>query len=246
MHPALLKSAQLINLGDIAGAEKALVSIADIEGDHALVAVLDVMAPKDLLSVIREFDSSNESVVNLVVTPEQFARAVVLETQYNEHSFSKVRSHVRLQGMINAVVHRNAETAFEFLEAIANTKGGISALADYFTERFEEIVKFTISGHFAYDADGESQFEPETYEWLLEKIEYVYEALSDAENKERSVSRSEVADGDWMETAWILRYELPDMYEEMLNLLCTTRKKWMESVLNSPQELFDDTDESAI
>ncbi len=78
-HPVVIESLQLILAGDIEGAERALVAIAEEEGDHALVAVLDQMPPKDLLAVMREFDSSKESLVNMVVTPEQFARAIVLE-----------------------------------------------------------------------------------------------------------------------------------------------------------------------
>lgn len=36
---------------------------------------------RDLLMIIREYDSSKESIVNLLVTPDQFARAVVLERE---------------------------------------------------------------------------------------------------------------------------------------------------------------------
>ena len=30
------------------------------------------------------------------------------------------------------------------------------------------------------------------------------------------IPRSEVADGDWMETAWVLRHEFPDTFELMI------------------------------
>nr|MBP8909775.1 hypothetical protein [Pseudoxanthomonas sp.] len=33
------------------------------------------------------------------------------------------------------------------------------------------------------------------------------------------IERDEVADQDWMELAWILRYELPDLFIEMLLVL---------------------------
>ena len=79
-----MKAASLIRAGDIAGAEFALVALAESDGDHALVAVLEELPPKDLLAVIREFDSSKESVVNLLVTPEQFARAVIMEKLYGD------------------------------------------------------------------------------------------------------------------------------------------------------------------
>ncbi|MHB8938563.1 MAG: hypothetical protein ACYC39_09630, partial [Thiobacillus sp.] len=64
MHPVVLKSSQLILAGDVVGAENALATIADEQGDHALVSILDELQPKDLLAVMREFDSSRESVVN--------------------------------------------------------------------------------------------------------------------------------------------------------------------------------------
>ena len=52
----VVKAASLIREGDIAGAEYALVNLADTEGDYALVAALEELPPKDLLAVIREFD----------------------------------------------------------------------------------------------------------------------------------------------------------------------------------------------
>ena len=45
----IVKAAALISAGDIEGAEYALVSLVESEGDHALVAVLDDLPPKDLL-----------------------------------------------------------------------------------------------------------------------------------------------------------------------------------------------------
>jgi len=103
MHQVILRSAEMIQAGDIAGAERALVAVADQAGDHALVAILDDMQPKDLLAVMREFDSSKESIVNMLVTPEQFARAIVLEKKYGE------RTGERLRAMMNAIIHRDAE-----------------------------------------------------------------------------------------------------------------------------------------
>ena len=74
-HLALISKTQsLIAAGDISGAESALVELADAEGDHALMVVLEQLPPKDILAVIREYDTSKESVVNLLVSPEQFDR----------------------------------------------------------------------------------------------------------------------------------------------------------------------------
>ena len=49
--------------------ESALAELADTEGDNALMVVLDQLEPKDILAVMREYDDSKASVVNLLVTP---------------------------------------------------------------------------------------------------------------------------------------------------------------------------------
>ncbi len=276
LHPALLKSSHLINVGDISGAEKALVSIVDTEGDHALVSVLDDMAPKDLLAVIREFDASRESVINLVITPEQFARAVVLEAQYKD------ASHVRLQGMFNAVVHRDPEAAYDFLEAITEIQGGINAISDYFTNHIEGIIQFTITGNFSNGNYRGSHFEPDSIEWLLEKIEQIHEVFGSSESKGRTtsiaddhwsdanspdgpifsaeitegdwvkskkskpISRDEAADGDWKETAWILRYELHEAFQEVVGMLCNKKKCSFDLSVNAPERAPVIEEDSAI
>jgi len=74
-HPVVTRAEKLIGAGDIVGAEAALTSLIETDGDDALVVALDDLAAKDLLAVLREHDSSKESVVGLLVSPEQFARA---------------------------------------------------------------------------------------------------------------------------------------------------------------------------
>jgi hypothetical protein len=91
------------------GAESALAELADTEGDNALMVVLDQLAPKDMLAVMREYDDSKASVVNLLVTPEQFARAMVLEKQYKD------LTHTHLRNMVNAVMFRDDADPVEFL-----------------------------------------------------------------------------------------------------------------------------------
>ncbi len=276
LHPALLKSSHLINVGDISGAEKALVSIGDTEGDHALVSVLEDMAPKDLLAVIREFDASKESVINLVITPEQFARAVVLEAQYKDES------HVRLQGMFNAVVHRDPNSAYDFLEAITEIEGGIDALSDYFTNHIEGVIQFTITGNFSNENYRGSHFEPDSIEWFLEKIEQIHEVFGSSESessttsiaddqwsdanspdgpifraeitdgdwvkskKSKPISRDEAADGDWKETAWILRYELHEAFQEVIGTLCNRKKSSFDLSANVLENIPVIEEESAI
>lgn len=79
-HLVLIQKAQsLIAAGDIVEAESALVALADVEGDGALMLVLDQLPAKDILAIIREYDDSKSSIINMMITPEQFAKAVVIE-----------------------------------------------------------------------------------------------------------------------------------------------------------------------
>ncbi|MGH8829608.1 MAG: hypothetical protein ACREXV_00750, partial [Polaromonas sp.] len=184
---------------DIVGAESALVELADTEGDSALMVVLDLLPPKDILAVIREYDSSRESVINLLVTPAQFARAVVMEKQYKDLT----RSHLR--GMVNSVIFREDADPLEFLNAIGDLEGGSEALADYFTEKWSRVEAFARTGTFdAMEDTGE----------LLSKA-----ALQASAYVKPRVEQDEIADHDWMELAWLLRHECPDLFIEMLSVL---------------------------
>jgi hypothetical protein len=224
MHPVVLKSSQLILAGDIAGAENALATIADEQGDHALVEILDELQPKDLLAVMREFDSSKESVVNMLVTPEQFARSIVLEKKYGD------RTSERLRAMMNAVIHREEGSVHEYLQAMADIEGGSDTLADYFADHYDEVFCFATSGSFVPQLEPDS--DPKTHNtWLMEKIEEIDHGLAFGnfiEDTRPLLSRSEVADGDWMETAWVLRYEVPDGFEEMMIILRDRAQKMLE------------------
>ncbi|OYW26049.1 MAG: hypothetical protein B7Z49_00050 [Hydrogenophilales bacterium 12-63-5] len=44
------------------------------------------------------------------------------------------------------------------------------------------------------------------------------------------LQRTEVADGDWMETAWLLRYEFPDAFEELMGVLRVRVAKHVEAL----------------
>lgn len=199
-HLALITKTQtLIAAGDIVGAESALVELADAEGDAALMVVLEQLPPKDILAVIREYDNSKESVINLLVSPEQFARAVVIEKQYKDLS----RTHLR--GMINAIIFRDDADPLEFLNAIGDLDGGSEALADYFSDQWSRVEAFARTGTFdAMEDHGE----------MLSQTALLASAYA-----KPVLGRDEVADGDWMQLAWILRYECPDLFIEMLMVL---------------------------
>ena len=199
-HLALIaKTQSLIAAGDIVGAESALVELADTEGDNALMVVLEQLPAKDVLAVIREYDNSKESIVNLLVTPEQFARAVVIEKQYKDLT----RTHLR--GMMNSIIFRDGSDPLEFLTAIGDIEGGSEALADYFSEKWSRIEAFARTGNFdTVEDDGEMLSETALY--------------ANAYAKPR-LEQDEIADQDWMELAWILRYQNPDLFIEMLLVL---------------------------
>ncbi len=197
---AVIETTQaLIAAGDIVGAESTLVALADSLGDGALMEVLDQLPPKDVLAIIREYDNSRSSVLNLALTPQQFARAVVIEKQYRDLT----RMHLR--GMMNAVIFRDDADPLAFLQAIGDLDGGSEALADYFEEKWGRIEAFARTGGFeAAEDDGELMPEDEL--------------RANAYARPR-IDQEEVADHDWMELAWLLRYENPDLFIEMLLVL---------------------------
>ncbi len=195
----IAKTQSLIAAGDIVGAESALVELADTEGDRALMVVLEQLPAKDILAVIREYDNSRESVVNLLVTPEIFARAVVIEKQYKDLT----RTHLR--GMMNSVIFREDADPVEFLTAIGDLEGGSEAMADYFTEKWSRIEAFARTGTFdAVEDDGD----------MLSETALLSSAYVPAK-----LELDEVADQDWMQMAWLLRYQCPDLFIETVLVL---------------------------
>jgi hypothetical protein len=163
------------------------------------MVVLEQLPAKDVLAVIREYDNSKESIVNLLVTSEQFARAVVIEKQYKDLT----RTHLR--GMMNSIIFRDGSDPLEFLTAIGDIEGGSEALADYFSEKWSRIEAFARTGNFdTVEDDGEMLSETALY--------------ANAYAKPR-LEQEEIADQDWMELAWILRYQNPDLFIEMLLVL---------------------------
>ena len=215
----IAKTQSLIAAGDIVGAEFALVELADTEGDAALMVVLEQLPPKDILAIIREYDNSKESVINLMVTPEQFARAVVIEKQYKDLT----RTHLR--GMLNSIIFRDDADPVEFMNAIGDLDGGSEALADYFEEKWSRIEAFARTGTFdTAEDDGEMLSET---------------ALLASAYVKPSLEQDEVADQDWMELAWILRYQCPDLFIEML-LVLRAKARAFEAGLGTDEELEED------
>lgn len=202
-YPALIEAQSLIKAGDIAGAENALATLAETEGDQALVAALDEFPAKDLLAIIREYDASKESLVNLLVTPEQFAQAVVLEKRYKD------LTHEQLRGMINSVIFRDGADPAEFLYEIGEVEGGYDSLADYLQDRTQMVEHFYRYATFDLYEYGDEAKTQAIDDDLLS-------LTSDTDSKPSSLDRASVEDHDWMEVTYILRYELPEIFREVL------------------------------
>jgi hypothetical protein len=215
----IAKTQSLIAAGDIVGAESALVELADAEGDRALMVVLEQLPAKDILAVIREYDNSKESVINLLVTPDIFARAVVIEKQYKDLT----RTHLR--GMVNSVIFREDADPVEFLTAIGELEGGSEAMADYFSEKWSRIEAFARTGTFdSVEDDGE----------MLSETALLSSAYVPAK-----LELDEVADQDWMQMAWLMRYQCPDLFIETV-MVMRAKARAHDLGLDEEEEIEED------
>ena len=207
-HPAVIKASALIHAGDISSAEAALTELVETEGDHALVAVLDELAPKDLLAIIREYDSAKPSVINLLVTPQQFADAVIMERLYAE------RNRDRLRSMINSVIYREEVEPDEFIEALAQKDLGLEVLADYLDDRFEELIAFKTYGSFVVVEEERTPKDEEDDSTREDQFEV----------PRGGVGLDEVRDQDWMELTWRLAHHFPDEFVHVVQILAARNR----------------------
>ncbi|MBC3870327.1 hypothetical protein [Undibacterium oligocarboniphilum] len=222
--PAVIEAQNLILAGDISGAEYALANIAETHGDKALVAALDDLPAKDLLAVIREYDASKESLVNLVVTPEQFAQAVVLERRYGD------QTHEQLRGMINSVIFRDGADPAEFLYEIAEVEGGYDALVDYLLDRaqmVEHFYKYATFDLYEY-GDGEKT---RAREDDLMHLDHDHEGVASP------LDMANLEDHDWMQVTYILRYELPEIFREVLMKLRARYQAYLATLQSDEPEV---------
>jgi hypothetical protein len=92
-------------------------------------------------------------------------------------------------------------------------------LTNYFAERADALLDFAMTGVVSEDNRSDGWHESKSISWLNEKIDEIDEALHEGNSITSSrpkVSRSEISDRDWAETAWVLRYELPDIFEQVV------------------------------
>ncbi|MFZ6847453.1 hypothetical protein [Undibacterium sp. RuRC25W] len=220
--PALIEAQNLILAGDIAGAEFALANIAETQGDKALVAALDDFPSKDLLAIIREYDASKESLVNLLVTPEQFAQAVVLERRYGD------QTHEQLRGMVNSVIFREGADPAEFLYEIAEVDGGYDALVDYLLDRTQMVEHFYRYATFDLYEYGDARTQAQEDDLMnLDR---------DTESLASPLDMANLEDHDWMQVTYILRYELPEIFREVLMKLRARYKAYLANLQSDDLE----------
>ena len=128
--------------------------------------------------------------------------------------------------MMNSVIFRDDADPVEFLTAIGDLEGGSEAMADYFSEKWSRIEAFARTSTFdSVEDDGEMLSES-----ALFACAYVPPKLE----------LDEVTDQDWMQMAWLLRYQCPDLFTETVLVL---RAKARAHDLGEDEEGMDESEE---
>ena len=91
-------------------------------------------------------------------------------------------------------------------------EAGCEVLADYLCERVENVEHFFKTATFDFFADAEESADDMTDEERLD-------ALADPGVNRPFLTHNEVNDHDWMELTWILRYQYPEIFRDVLLIL---------------------------
>jgi hypothetical protein len=205
-HPIVTTVSHLVYEGNIESAERALVTVADKEGDFALARVIEEMAPRDLIAILREHDASHGTIITELISPRQFMAAISLESGYRE------RGHESLKGMISAVVFADESRTDEFIEALGSQPQGVDALVNYFSDRHEEIEFFFRNGTFS-ELDGDD------FSGIPAADDDLDIGEPDDRMRRAMVQLREVEDHDWRELSWRLRTDHYEIFREILEIL---------------------------
>lgn len=203
-HPIIAVVSRMVQEGDAEQAERALVALADDEGDLVLSGVIETMPPRDLVAILREHDASHPSIVGELVTPASFLGALAMEAKYND------RTHEALRGMINMVLFRE-DAPDPFIEALGDSEHGILALADYFSQYHEELEWFFQHGTLTF-------MESDSLE-LPEDDSDLEESEMGSAFRQPTDDFHDIKDCDWRELAWRLRCEHYGIFTELLKTL---------------------------
>lgn len=235
-HPVIRQVTNLVSFGDLLAAEAALVAVAEEDGDNALVALLDSLPERDLIAILREYDSSHDTPVAALISPEKFARIIGLEALYDD------KGHDRLKGMINAVLLRDEETTDDYIAAMAETEQGLFAFRDYFSDHHTALEYLAQHGRIDMDQVDCEDFSLEDAIGL--------EVLLRQEEESSVSTFAEHRDGDWMQIAWLLRHHHLDFFADILRLLRNRFGAQMETLekflaISGEKTPADDDDEES-
>ncbi|KAJ8135924.1 hypothetical protein OY671_010863, partial [Metschnikowia pulcherrima] len=129
------------------------------------------------------------------------------------------------RGMVNSIIFREDADPIAFLNASGDSEGGAEASADYFTDKWSRVESFARTGSFdTVEDDGQMSSEE----------------ASSASAHVRPVSQhEEVADHDWMESAWRSRYQCPDSFGEMSSVSRAKARRGEEAPEEEEEEEAD-------
>ena len=114
------------------------------------------------------------------------------------------------------------------MNAIGDLDGGSEALADYFEEKWSRIEAFARIGTFdTVEDDGEMLSET-----TLLSLAYA----------PPRIELDEVTDKDWMQLAWLLRHECPDLFTETV-LVLRAKARAHDLGLDGDDETEDEAEE---
>jgi hypothetical protein len=228
----------LVLEGSIAEAETSLMVLADREGDLILSEVIAAMPPRDTVAILREYDTGKGSVIASLITPQQFLAAVVLEAKYNEPN------NQRLVGMIDSVVLKGESDPDDFIDVLGASDGGLLALADYFSDRHEEIEQFFLNGDFPAFSEDHIDLD------LLSDHDLLDGEMG-ADLYQPRIELDEVAGQDWKELAWRLRCDHYEVFCDVLRILrgrlrSALEKSAVASARKAAHETDDEDDEDSV
>jgi hypothetical protein len=220
--------------GDPVRAGKDIQSFADQHGDAAVSALIDELTNIDLSSVLRHYDLTSTSPIQMVISPERFAVLVEMEHKYASADYAELR------GMLSGVLFAESrepsdERTIECLEAIVWQPHALELLAGMLMKHAEtEIINFWLYGSFrvtATDPDNDTWLEdclnghvPLDIDAVRSRAAQSTGDFSDIDLDESPLNtaadevdtRSGMADGDLQQLCWLLREYHEEFFMDMI------------------------------
>ncbi|MHB8252029.1 hypothetical protein [Acidithiobacillus sp.] len=220
--------------GEPVRAGKDIQSFADQHGDAAVSALIDELTNIDLSNVLRHYDLTSTSPIQMVISPERFAALVEMEHKYASGDYAELR------GMLSGVLFAESsepsdERAIECLEAIVWQPHALELLAGMLMKHAEtEIINFWLYGSFrvtATDPDNDTWLEdclnghvPLDIGTVRSRAAQSTGDFSDIDLDDPPLNtaadevdtRSGMADGDLQQLCWLLREYHEEFFMDMI------------------------------